>query len=252
MKIQYASDLHLEFEANSKFLSSHSLQPNGDVLLLAGDILPFSLHAAQTSFIDFVADNFELVLWIPGNHEYYHHDLTIVADPLAEKLRSNVWLVNNTVIPYKEINFICSTLWSKINAVNALDIQRSVSDFFAINLKNKKLTTYEFNALHRNSVSFLEKALAANAAAKNVIVTHHVPTLLHYPAKYRNSPLNEAFVTELHDFIYDCNAAFWIYGHHHTNTPDFSIGNTTMLTNQFGYVHKREHLGFRRDACFEM
>ena len=38
MKIQYASDLHLEFADNRDYIEMGGIQPVGDILVLAGDI----------------------------------------------------------------------------------------------------------------------------------------------------------------------------------------------------------------------
>lgn len=252
MKIQYCSDLHLEFPQNSKFMEEHPLIPAGEVLILAGDILPFELHKSQKAFIDFVADNFEMVCWIPGNHEYYGYDVAKIPNPLNEKLRSNVWLLNNQVVTFNSVRFICSTLWSKINVANALDIQRNISDFFSISWQGKKFTTGHFNQLHSQSVGFLEKALKEIDVKKSIVITHHVPTLFNYPSKYRNSPLNDAFATELYDLIHDSGARYWIYGHHHCNVPEFKVGQTTLLTNQMGYVQLKEEVGFKENAVIDV
>ncbi len=38
MKIQYCSDLHMEFQENMRFMKSLPLEPVGDVLVIAGDV----------------------------------------------------------------------------------------------------------------------------------------------------------------------------------------------------------------------
>lgn len=38
MKIQYCSDLHMEFHGNMRFMKSLLLEPVGDALIIAGDV----------------------------------------------------------------------------------------------------------------------------------------------------------------------------------------------------------------------
>ena len=252
MKIQYCSDLHLEFLENQKFLAKNPLQPVGDILVLAGDVVTFHDLGKGHDFIDFACDHYSAVYWVPGNHEYYGADISDKPSPLCEKLRDNLFLVNNHSVVHGGVRLFFTTLWSRISPHHEWDIQRSVSDFSAIRYGGAKLTANRFSLLHEESLGFLRDAIGEVRQEQTVVVSHHVPTLMNYPTVYKNSPLTEAFAVELFDLITDSGIDCWIYGHHHVNTLDFTIGKTRMLTNQLGYVRHFEHGSFRRDAVVEV
>jgi len=251
-KIQYCSDLHLEFQENKNYLERFPIKSEGEILLLAGDIVLFKTMKEHDDFFNYCSDNFETTYWIPGNHEYYHFDLANVKIPLHEKIRENVFLLNNQTVTYKNAELVFSTLWSHIPPQYEWTVQQNVNDFALIKNKGKKFTATDFNSLHKTGFDFLKTALAKPTGKQRIVVTHHVPTLMHYPEQYRNSDINSAFVVELHDFIESSNADYWIFGHHHYNTPAFKIGNTTMLTNQLGYVMQNEHQLFNPSAIIEI
>ena len=248
MTIQYCSDLHLEMAENRKALTRKPITPTGDILILAGDIMPFAIQETCDDFIDFASDHFSAVYWLPGNHEYYGSDIAEKPNPLFEKVRDNFFLVNNQSITIGKTRLVFSTLWGQISPYREMDIQRRVSDFSAIRENGRRFMPHSFSFFHRQSLAFLETALQPEKVEQTIVVTHHVPTLMNYPAFYKNSPLQEVFVVELYAFIQRSQADYWIYGHHHVNTPEFTIGKTRMVTNQLGYVRHYEHQSFRRDA----
>jgi hypothetical protein len=75
-------------------------------------------------------------------------------------------------------------------------------------------------------------------------VSHHVPTFFNYPQKYSDSKINTAFASEQGALIESSKIDHWIFGHHHSNIPDFSIGKTMLHTNQLGYVKYGENQGY--------
>jgi hypothetical protein len=102
--------------------------------------------------------------------------------------------------------------------------------------------------MYREAKRFIQEAIIGAKTETLLVATHHVPTYLHYPEQYRGSLLSEAFATELQDLIAHSPIDYWIYGHHHHNTPAFQIGKATLLTNQLGYVRHGEEKGYQPSA----
>ena len=252
MIIQYASDLHLEFPENKEFLKMHPLEPKGTILVLAGDIMPFSVMDKHKDFFSYISDHFETSYWIPGNHEYYYFDLAKKCGTLNENIKTNFHLVNNLSIQKDSFRFVFSTLWSKISQTHRWQIERSVNDFRVIQFNDFRFSIDQFNLLHEKSLSFITQELHNSYIGKTVVVTHHVPSFMNYPEKYRGDVLNEAFAVELYDLIKDNGPDYWIFGHHHYNVPNFMIGKTNLSTNQLGYVKYGEHKYFKNMKCFEV
>jgi len=247
MKIQYCSDLHLEFKANAQYINQNPLKISGDILILAGDIIPLHDEFFNHPFFQFVSENYRKVYWVPGNHEFYHRNLSDFGSSYQIPLLHNVSIVHNISVTEADIELIFSTLWSHIEPERAKIIENSVSDFSTISKNNKHLNVTDFNQLHQESLDYIRLALSQKAK-KSIVVTHHLPSNLCNSKAHINSPINQAFCVDLSAFIETCGANFWIYGHSHFNQKPIQIGQTLLLTNQLGYVHHNEHKAFKNNA----
>lgn len=252
MKLQYASDLHLEFPENNNFLRTKPIKPEGDILLLAGDIVPFCQMNVHSDFFDYFSDNFNMTYWLPGNHEYYHSDMIERGIFLNEKIRDNVFLVNNTSVRTGNANLIFSTLWTRIDPSNKFEVLLRYSDFHVIKDNGRLLTIEGYNFKHDQCLSFLNEEFEKVKEGKVIVISHHMPTFFNYPEEYKGDVLNEAFSVELSGLIEAAGPDYWIFGHHHTNKGDFTIGKTRLVTNQLGYIMYNEQKGFKEAKIIEV
>lgn len=253
MKIQYASDLHLEFEANSRYLRKKPIVPTGDILLLAGDIGVLGEDYMKYPFWDWAAEHFRQTLVVPGNHEFYQsEDLASFHAGMIREIRPNVKLCYNSVVAIDDVDFFLTTLWAHIRTEDAFYIRRALSDFHYIKYGGKRLEPEQFNREHQKTLQFLDSALKSSVSSKRVVVSHHVPTELCMSPEFKGSTFNGAFVVELHDFIYDNHIDYWIYGHSHRNMPEVDINGTKVICNQLGYIEDNEQKSFNPSICFDI
>lgn len=245
MKIQYASDLHLEFADNWRYLKENPLKVTGDVLVLAGDIGYLGdVNYSKHPFWDWASENYKQVICCMGNHEFYKYfDIATLKDGYCLEIRHNVHSYYNAVVRIEDTDFIITTLWSEIPLREAYYTEQVISDFRRILFNGELFTFADFNREHKRCIEFIKKSVQESTAENKIVVTHHVPSFLMQCPKFEGSLANGAFTVELKDYIQESNIDFWIFGHSHYNV-DKVIGKTTCLSNQLGYVFHNEHTSF--------
>ena len=257
LRIQFVSDLHLEFPENRAWLAAHPLEVTGDILLIAGDTAYLDLPESgkdsysMFDFWDWASRNYRQVIVCFGNHDFYgYYDIATMPDGYCKTIRPNVHAYYNNVVHLADTDIIVSTLWAHIEPYNAYLTERNVSDFYRIKYNGHKLTADDFNAEHARCLAFIKRAVTESKAKTKIVLTHHVPTQLCTAAEFVGSTINGAFTVELGEYIANSGIDYWIYGHSHRNIKA-QIGNTLILSNQLGYISHGEYLhnGFNASAA---
>ena len=198
MKIQFVSDLHLEFPENRTFLAKHPLEVKGDILLIAGD----------TAY----SEHYQQVIVCFGNHDFYgYYDLATMTVGYSKEIRPNVHAYYNSVVHLNDIAVIVSTMWAHIEPYNAYMTERCVNDFYRIKYNGHRLSSDDFNHEHERCLQFVQQSVEESVAKRRIVLTHHVPTQLCTAPEFRDSLINGAFTVELSDYIANTGIDYWIY-----------------------------------------
>ena len=254
---QYASDLHLEFDACGDHLRRLPLRPAAPLLLLAGDIHILGEPLMQRHwFWDWCADNFEQTLVVPGNHEYYagapRVDDTCTDGGWRWDVRPNVSYVNNRAVtlPGHDVTVLLTTLWSPVAPACETAVNNAMNDCRLISYGQGRLHGGGMTALYRRNFDWLQSALDDCRTTRKVVVTHHCPVAVEDP-RYGTNSLSTAFIAPLDGFVETCGAQAWLFGHTHYNAArGMRVGQTTLLVNQLGYAPGDICDGFDPAATF--
>ena len=199
MKIQYLSDLHLEYQDNRDFLRDQHLKATGDILILAGDTFYLGGDLSESFFLRWASDHYEHVILIPGNHEFYDgFDLAGNGPSWQMRIMPNVRYCYNKVVSFGDVDIILSTLWSEIPKENERAIGYFLTDFHRIMYNGHQLTPEDYNREHHQCLRFVENAIDRSRARHKVVRTHYVPphgsgTPPPKLRKIRNGSLQHAF-----------------------------------------------------------
>lgn len=237
MKLLLLSDLHIEFAPGSERAFIEAIDPaQADVLVLAGDIC----NVRQLPLVlGIFAESYAHVLYVTGNHEYYHSswdEVTDVVKAITDKRRNVHWL-NGNAVTIDNLRYVGGTLWFPHRDTDR-DLRASMNDFQLI--KGFTSRVYEEN---ERVATFLRN----NVQPSDVVVTHHLPSPRVISPRFKNSALNAFFVCDMDDVINDCQPVLWCFGHTH-DSVDMMLGETRMLCNPFGYVGQDTNRRFRADV----
>jgi Icc-related predicted phosphoesterase len=284
MKITPVSDLHLEFGD----LELENTQ-DADLLILGGDILiAQDLHdhrpvvsdvqqsiISKTSnlgtrqliamrfrnFLKRVSDRFPHVIYIAGNHEFYHGKYPDAYDYIRNEVANinNLYFLEQEYKRIDDVIFIGGTLWTDMNRRDPLTISACadmMNDYRTIRMPSKgyaKLTPEVTIRQHNLTVNYIKRILADNPNEKTVVVGHHAPTKLSCKPKYeKDHLLNGAYSSDLSEIMLNNpQIKLWTHGHTH-DCFDYTIGTCRVVCNPRGYVGYEDDPGFNPNLVIEV
>lgn len=225
MKIQYFSDIHLEFGAAA--LPS----TDADVIVAAGDV------GVGAGGVDWLKSSGKPTIYIAGNHEYYGGDITAVQrDISAAVAGSQVHFLERETLELDGVRFIGTTLWTDFMGGNArlmATLREHMNDYQQITLDGRPLLPDDLVAINRTSRAWLEGELARDYPGKTVVVTHHAPLYASWRAA-ENSIFKSAYCNDLSRLLVDYPVALWLHGHVHARS-DYRANSVRVLCNPRGY-----------------
>ena len=259
LRIQYASDLHLERIHKTPF--QPILKPIAPVLALAGDIGRPDRRSYE-DFLHYCSRNWAAVFVIAGNHELYNsksadqwryllpynmhtaEERLAMCEEIADKF-PNVQFLNRRRADYGGIAFLGTTLWTNTRGVeheaHRLNDYRMICAGLDTDGVPRPLRVADTQDWHDIDRAWLKSEIAAceEAGQPAVVLTHHMPTFELVSPKYRDyGDLNRYFASACDDLIREPVRA-WIAGHSHTgrtiHRPSTSSKSITCTLNPRGY-----------------
>jgi predicted phosphodiesterase len=224
MKIQVLSDLHLEFERKY-----HGYESNADVMVIAGDLDVY--NDIESSLIKFYEIYNKPIIFVPGNHEYYHSSKKIMDKVFENFDHPNIHILNGTDwVNYNGVIFIGSTGWWDESNGQVYPYVSRMSDYHYIDDIRENNNGVDWGI---KSKKYFQSCLETFNKFKIVCVSHNgvIPLV---SERFKGSALNTCFFNNWSDLLEIYKPSLWIHGHTH-DSIDTTVYNTRIICNPKGY-----------------
>ena len=239
MKIQIASDLHMENWHRDLPDPARQFAPDRtrDLLILAGDIT----NGSRQWGMPFIRRELGIspVIFVPGNHEYYHSTKQDVDAYWRQYADANkdFYYLNDDTVEIGGLRFYgaewCSDFWGDPMHYY---FERIISDFH--------LTADWSTTKHVEEHRRVTDNMTALAGKVDVVITHFPPTRDALDrALYEGALTNPYFINDCEWLVEHIAATLWVSGH--THSPfDYRVGQTRIIGNPRGYREETPQPGF--------
>lgn len=225
-----------------------------DLVVLAGDI---NLGTKGIEWIKSTITNVP-VIYVLGNHEYYKGSYPKTLHAIRQSASdTNVHVLENKSVVIDDITFHGATLWTDFallgdSRINGSICQEKMNDYKAIRRdpSYSKLRSIDTFNIHQQSLKWLQGSLASSTTKKNIVVTHHAPSIRSLPESYREDVVSSAYASNLESTILKYQPQYWIHGHIHVPAK-YEVGSTTVLCNPHGYLNEKYN-GYDKKLVIEI
>jgi len=234
MLIHAQSDNH--WETNRAPVLQTNMGVAADVIINAGDLATVSVMPnVIEKYFEMMKDQAEHVIWVMGNHEFYHGEYQECLDDaweIAEKTGIHLMDIEfgTDNLEIDGVTFWGSALWTDLNNGDYFaknKVGNALNDYHIVEYGERKLNvdqTIEFNTATREKINW----------DADVCITHHCPAMIKH-RRFETSDITYGFCnTGLEKQIIDSDIKYWIYGHTH-DSQNVDFGGTSVVSNCIGY-----------------
>lgn len=187
------------------------------------------------------------VVYTPGNHEFYCHNLDVLPYDLesAGRHTDRLYILDGAYeFSHKidDVTFIGAPLWTNFNfgAPEIMNIaQRQMNDYKCIKSSGafKAITADRIYNEHGNQRKEIFNRLN-KVEGKCVVLSHHSPIIIN--GGHAGDGLSYAYYSDLTEWFNSVKnvPTYWFSGHTHSSyvcTRSFTNGETMFVSNQMGY-----------------